>query len=330
MSKQEPPFTIKIEFSEGCNLRCSFCGINGIRSKERTYKFLSLPNAKKIAENILQSGWNSKIECAMHGEPLMNPNHVKLIKLFKTILPDNQLMVSTNSLPLLVGDGGIVHNVIELFDNGLDILVVDCYDVAEKAWSVIKAHDFSGTGIEKTEYPGGPSPNKKFKKGDKRIILIEDLAHAQSEDEVSGGRLGNRIISNHIGAAFPVSNLLPMNKRCARPFRELSIRWNGKVALCCNDWRGEYKCGSVLDEDIVYVWNNKYFESARRMLYDSDRGFAPCNKCDNISFRVGLLPDKLGKKTMPLPNRTTRKYVEEAVSGRSYTSPILRPWEEKK
>ena len=28
---QEPPFCIQFELTEGCNLACSFCGIQGIR-----------------------------------------------------------------------------------------------------------------------------------------------------------------------------------------------------------------------------------------------------------------------------------------------------------
>ena len=33
--RQEAPFTILIEPTEGCNLGCSFCGLRGMREREQ-------------------------------------------------------------------------------------------------------------------------------------------------------------------------------------------------------------------------------------------------------------------------------------------------------
>ena len=42
MRKQQAPFCIKMEFTEGCNLRCNFCGLQGIRAPgEKNYKFMT-------------------------------------------------------------------------------------------------------------------------------------------------------------------------------------------------------------------------------------------------------------------------------------------------
>lgn len=326
--KQHAPFTIKVEMTEGCNLRCTFCGVLGIREKAGDYKFLEVSTAKKIAKQIAQAKWNSKLEFTMHGEPLMNPNATEIVQTFRKYLPDNQIMVSTNSAPLLKPPG-IRERVKALFDAGMNILVVDCYDVVEKVWS--KIPDLCGDLAILTKYPKeGQSPNRRYPKKQRRIIMIEDLAHANTQEHTKDGRprLGtsNRSINNHCGAGGPEIRE-PLEKRCARPFRELTTRWNGAIAICCNDWRGDFKCGTVHDSTLLEIWHGPAFTAVRKALYHADRNFKPCDICDDTSWRPGLLPDPVGKETLPKPKQRDWDAIERATKGKSYTLPVLRPWE---
>ena len=59
--KQEPPFAIQVELTEGCNLFCKFCGIRGIRKKPNECKFMSLECSKNIAKQIGATKWGSRI-----------------------------------------------------------------------------------------------------------------------------------------------------------------------------------------------------------------------------------------------------------------------------
>jgi len=81
--QQGNPYCIQVELSEGCNLRCSFCGLNGIRGKENNYKFMTLETAERVASDMKEYGWNSRVEFAMHGEPTMNPHFVEIIAIFR-------------------------------------------------------------------------------------------------------------------------------------------------------------------------------------------------------------------------------------------------------
>ena len=68
--KQESPFCIQVEMTKGCNLQCTFCGINGFQDKPNSnFNFVTLGTAERIAEEIAFAGWTSRIEFAMHGEP---------------------------------------------------------------------------------------------------------------------------------------------------------------------------------------------------------------------------------------------------------------------
>ena len=99
----------------------------------------------------------------------------------------------------------------------------------------------------------------------------------------------------------------------------MSIRWDGNIAICCNDWVGEYKCGNIMKQPLDEIWQNEAFYSARQKLYYGMRDFGPCKGCDNTTLRNGLLPDRMGKKTLPGPDEYTDKHIEKALEGRPYT-----------
>jgi len=309
--KQEPPFAIQIELTEGCNLFCKFCGIRGIRNKPHRYKFMSLEYSKNIAKQIRKANWQSRIEFAMHGEPTMNPRLLEIIKVFRFYLPRNQLTILTNGVGLLLPTPN--NKVKRLFSNGINIIGIDDYKnnpFSKKIKSEVKGE----------EYPGCDSPHKKFSITTKKVIYIKDI-----QDAGSGG---HSVLNNHCGCAFP-QLLSPMKKRCAKPFRELSIRWDGKIAICCNDWRGHYYCGEVEKGGCLEsIWNGKEFNIARKLLYDKNRNFIPCKWCDAISYRVGLLPDKMGKTDLPKPTKKEIKWINNhSTLDETMSNVVKRPWE---
>ena len=86
---------------------------------------MTLKLARRIARNIADIGWTSRIEFAMHGEPTMNPELAEIINVFWTYLPpENQLMVTSNGAGLA---GSPVKSVNALFHAGLNILALDDY-----------------------------------------------------------------------------------------------------------------------------------------------------------------------------------------------------------
>jgi len=333
MNKQEPPNAVQIELTEGCNLACSFCGIAGIRDNKAKgpegkhgknsspFKFMSLALADELATQIAEAGWTSRIEFAMHGEPTMNPDATEIIKVFRKHLPKNSIMMTSNGGGLMRG-GNSYHNMKNLFSAGLNALVLDDYehaDFVKKIYGAIPSiHTKEDFDVYFYPMERKGNPHQRRKPTEHALILCGDIVEASK---------GNHsLLNNHCGNAFPPSDVA-VEKRCAKPFREMSIRWDGNVALCCNDWRGYYKCGSVLDHLIHKIWNNALFRAARRKLYHKQRDFGPCKGCDATSYRVGLLPDKMGKIELPKPTKATNAAVQRALVGDPYTKPVLRPWE---
>ncbi len=330
--KQDPPFAVQIELSEGCNLYCDFCGLQGIRTKEeKNFKFMTRNTAKVIAKSIAELGWNPRIEFAMHGEPTMNPDFIKIVRRFRRHLPDQQLMMTSNGGGLL-RPPGIIQNLQDLFDAGLNVFAFDAYEYVKIKDKVDEALEQSYTtdhfggalGWDVYRYPDDPkrSPHNRYGSDARIFIRVKDISKADEGTHSS--------LNNHCGSgSAPLKE--PLEARCAKPFRELSFRWDGSVALCCNDWRGVYKCGNILETSLDDIWQSDEFNAARRFLIRGERGaLSPCNVCDAKSYRVGLLPDKKGKVKLRAPDYTDEEIVEEATQGKALTVAVVRPWEIKK
>jgi Iron-sulfur cluster-binding domain len=310
---QEPPFAIQVEFVEGCNLRCSFCGLNGIRGKENNLKFMHSDTVEVICDGISEANWNSRIEFAMHGEPTLHPSLIPIVDDFRTRLPRHHLMMTSNGGGLLKDPTRLVDALLE----NLNVLALDNYENVNIVSKIIASYKGIHTPIQ---YPsdrrGNPHRKRKYTEHD--LVVVQDISNAAKGTHSS--------INNHCGAGAPLNNEAE-GKRCAKPFREMSIRWDGSIAICCNDWRGVYKIGNVNQTKIYDLWQHPRLQAARRFLYHGQRSFTPCLGCDAISYRPGLLPDHMGKVELPLPTKEDQAIVDQALAGKPYTLPVLRSWE---
>lgn len=338
---QEPPFNVTLELTEGCNLRCSFCAVAGIQEKQgKGYKFMELSTLEKVCSEVAELGWNCRVGFAMRGEPTMHPDYVGMIAATHRLLPRAHITMLTNAGGLLRKPGPAA-NVRALFDAGLAVLGLDNYEgikfvpkVLESIESVSPTKLRSGSqyAIDGTEftfyhYPKDlrGNPHVRRPRGSKTLVCIRDIA-AQDAEEKKGN---HGKLFNYAGVGAPKNDKMA-GKKCHHPFRQIAIRADGKVALCCNSWRGVYVCGDVLTQTIDEIWQGDAFGAAREMLYRGRREFGDCDGCDHRSYRVGLLPDSLGQKTVHRPDAQTARDIERALAKGPLNIPVLRPWEIEK
>ena len=317
--RQQAPFTIQIEPTEGCNLGCSFCGLRGMREKgTKPWYFMTLETAEIIAKKIREANWKSKIVFAMHGEPTLNPNLLKIIKIFRRELPNTLFYIISNGYGIVRNEDYSIKEYISLlFDSGINHILLDNYSDNGDWNKIVSAVQdeipILYLGEDKT--PMFPTDNKR------NIIVLPSIVTTKISFV--------RNLKNHCGAAFPLDDSFN-KKKCAVPFRELSFRYDGNVALCCDDFRGEFSIGNIKDYDrIDDLWNNERFQAARIMLYNGERSFRPCKGCSNVSMRVGLLPDQKGKDKLESISDEVRLFCESVGQEGTLSKIIIkRPWEE--
>lgn len=316
--KQEPPFCIQIELVEGCNLRCPFCGINGIRTAERVYKAMTVKTAEAIASQIAAAGWNCRLEFAMHGEPTMHPDPASIVAIFRKHLPKASMLMLSNGGGLQGREG--LAKIDALFRAGLNTLGLDEYQNVKLVPKIMAEINKLNTPIPVYVYPDNPEGNPHARQSASKRRLI----HIRPIDVSSSGT--HATLNNHAGAGAP-KNLNGQGKPCAKPFRELSFRWDGSTAVCCNDWRGELATGSIHKEGLLGIWHGELMDEARKRLLVGKRDFGPCAGCDAVSYRTGLLPDKMGRATMPKPTSAGLEKLRAACKRKPLTKPVKREWE---
>ena len=313
--RQAPPFCVQIELTEGCNLRCSFCGLNGIRGKDNDFKFMTQDTARTLCRRMRETGdWRPRIEFAMHGEPTAHPELVEMIQLFREELPrECHMMMTSNGY-------GLIKTPTETIDallHSLNVLALDWYENVKLVPKILATY----RGRHKPKrYPADAdaNPHRRRKPDEHDLVIVQDIQKAEKGTHAS--------INNHCGSGAP-KNDHGQGRRCAKPFREMSVRYDGNVAICCNDWRGEYRIGNVVRMPLEQLWNGPAMRAARRKLYHGERDFGPCEGCDALSYRPGLLPDQRGKGTLPRPTELDGRVIASALGRGPLTLPVLRPWE---
>ena len=316
-----PPNAIQLEPVEGCNLRCAFCGIRGIREAgtrdelSGPYKFMTPRTARVMADRLRSAGWHPRLEFAMHGEPTLNAFLPEMIQVISSAAPRSPVLLTTNGIPLL---DEWTTRIVELFEAGCNTIAVDNYRPFRCERAVL---DTRLQDISVYQYPQDGAignPHRRPRRGEYRLILVEDISLATSGT--------HHHLSNHAGCAAPKDPVYK-DRQCALPFRELSIRWDGSVALCCNDWRGTYKVGNIHEMSLHGIWDAPAMNAARRKLYHKQRDFGPCDGCTHLTYRNGLLPDKMGKNTLPEPDAQDASTIRAALSSGTLTPVVLRKWE---
>lgn len=290
--QQDAPFTIQIELAEGCNIHvprsdgtkglCEHCGLNAIRKGPGDYKFMTVETAETVAMQIAAADWNSQLLFAMHGEPSMNPKMVEILAVFRKYLPRAYMVMLTNG-------GGFIKpgRLKAAFDAGINVVAFDDYDDAELVGRV----DFAAGGVPVKHYPADKDANPHHRTKKQYVVVIDDIKTSTK---------GNHsVLNNHAGSGMPPNKDF-WGKKCAKPFRELGIRWDGTVSGCCVDWRNQVEVGNVCETQMLDLWNGPVFNAMRRILIKGDRQEIDlCSGCDHPSYRVGLLPDKYGQVKLP-------------------------------
>jgi len=286
----EPPWTFKIEFSQGCNLRCKFCPVYARPDLQDTSKrrFMEPNLLTKIARSIRDVKHDGRIELTMRGEPTLNPTIEENLVILRRELPLTQIAIFTNGIEILKDP----TKLRRLIDAGINILNIDCYNNTYDRFAKL-ATSHAPPDIEVKDFRQF-SAYKRHPNGHQlRVVnLVPDIGDAARLVAV-------RVIHNNAGNADPISLeknwgikplTQPLAKKCARPFREMVIAWDGRVLICCHDWGDECVLGKIPEQTALEIWYGDFHRDILRSLYRKDRSGAPCHKCDyKGGYRLGFL-----------------------------------------
>ena len=244
--------TIELNITELCNRTCSFCPRHDPEVYPNQKLFMDEYTVQKLATELNASDWYGDIHITGFGEPHTHPHLLEIVQILRTT--SAYIEITTNGDRLIDSD---LRYTKKLFDAGLDMLTVDCYD-GEQQYTKRKSEML-------------------FLKGKWRLRKHYDTGNAQELIEEYG--FNNR--SGIMGGSG-------IQNQCYLPFYKTMIDWNGNVILCCNDWhRKAGNMGNILETSFEECWNSAKLQGIRTELAKGIRR-GVCENCSILGTKFGV------------------------------------------
>ncbi len=283
------PFSIGLELTNHCNLRCLHCA-SGAGISKRDKGFMSKDLFLKIREELADTLFSTVLY--FQGESMMHPGFFEILKLAEGMNPQ----ISTNG-HFLDSDSCVK---LALIHKGEIIVSLD--GLSEESYAAYrKGGDFQKVkkGIENL------AEEIKQKRSRARLVL-QVLVNSYNEHELrdikdfaSGLNARLRLKSMQLIDNDDQAGFLPGNKKfrrysikdgklqrkgsikgaCFRLWTNPVISWDGKVLPCCFDKDAEYIMGDLNSQSFREIWNSESYRAFRTDILHNRAGIEICRNC---------------------------------------------------
>ncbi|MCF7907309.1 MAG: radical SAM protein [Candidatus Omnitrophica bacterium] len=286
------PKYLSIQTTSLCNASCVFCPYKDIKD----VRFKTIMD-RGLYEKVINECSNHKdIECIivyMNNEPLTDPCIVERINYAKDKVPWASVHILTN--------GALLSDDLadKLIDSRLDWIGVSFHGIRKETIERAMGIPYEISLKRITNF----IEKAKAKKNIKNYFMLTFLRHVyltpqEREEAISFWRkLGIERISYFDGPISRASNVTNLPKvyhqgkisGCNSIWADemLHVVEDGKVILCCMDWRREVILGDLNKQSIHEIWNGK-----RRKIWDMIRGTGEvpegflCRRCEEAKQEI--------------------------------------------
>lgn len=237
---------IEIETINRCNGICEFCPVS-VQNEKRDYKEMEWNLFTKIINELSEINYTGKLALFSNNEPFLDETIIEKHKYAREKLPNARIHLFTNGILLSI-------EKLEAILPYLDELVIDNYNQELKLiTSCKKIVEYSQTHPEIV---------------DKVTIVL---------------RKPKEILTSRGGDAPNRNEKISYSKdRCLLPFKQMIVRPDGKVSLCCNDPLGKNTLGDLTKETLTEVWYGNKFSTIRKCIYNGRENWEHCKYCDTF------------------------------------------------
>ena len=284
------PEVFNIELTNSCPMSCVMCPR---RFMKRKVGFMKFELFKKMIDQL--NGYTYAIWLHHFGESLLHPKLKQMIGYAKLKKIKSQLSIN----PVLLTK----TNIKKIKD--LDYLHISLDGTNEETYKKLRGKN--------ADYEQAVSYIKNFLKLKKRpytTVAIIKLKETEKELEDFKKQWKDSGINNieikefttWDGSKKEITSLASdqqfseahkknLQYPCLRPWHRFTVLWDGKVVPCCYDYDAKYVIGSVNEESIKEIWNNKKMQELRRTLTDAD--FTANKLCASCIEGEGAPPSRI-------------------------------------
>lgn len=237
--------SVEIEIINRCNGECSFCPVNRYTDPRRMKK-MDERLFKKIIDELGEMDYTGRLALHSNNEPFLDDRIIEFAKYAREHVRKAFIYLYTNGTLVTL-------NKFKEIIPYLDKMIIDNYN------DQLKLHK----NVQSIH---------RFCRNDK--ILNEKVEiHIRKENEVLYTRGG----------------LSPNNRKrqilhmsCILPYRQMVIRPDGKVSLCCNDPYGTNTLADLNKMTLREAWYSERYEKVRKSLRKGRKYINRCRYCDTL------------------------------------------------
>lgn len=264
--------TIDIETTNFCNRKCIFCP--KYKDERTDIELMPIETLKSIVEQLVEFKFKGRISFTNYGEPMSDVRLPEISRLFRENLITSNIDIHTNGDYIKSSE-----DIIKLLDSGITGIQINIYSENRR--------EFINKIIEETKNIYG-----KEKFDEKNIYdygnKIDIKINLYSIDRTNFCILkGHNKLINRAGNIPWFKKDVSKNTMCANPFRKITIRSNGEVSLCCEDYWNKISLGNINNTKLTDIWESEKFQDIREKLVSGRRDLIPelCAKCDHTTYR---------------------------------------------
>jgi len=233
---------VAIEISSYCNRKCSYCPVS-TETEKIPKMFMEMDLFKKIIKQLQDINFSGSIMYHFFNEPLLDDRLPEFISYVDANLP------KCNSRVFTSGDFLTPQLADSLFDSGLHDMVITDHNIK----------------------PGRVA---------KRIAPILE----KYGDRIKMNRLFDQPLLNRAGTVDIDTKHHELEKKtkgnCTTVYEELNVTYTGDVLLCCSDYHRTKVFGNVKDQNILDIYNDDNYVTARKALISGTPYYDMCQGCN--------------------------------------------------
>lgn len=288
------PYTIAIEPTTSCNLRCPECP-SGLRTFTRKTGMLNPEFYKKIINEI--ASHTHYLTFYFQGEPYLNRNFLEMVNY--AVQKKIYTSTSTNAHYL---DSETARKTVE---SGLDRIIISIDGTTQETYQQYRIGGQLDKVIEGTknildwkEKLKSKTPYVIFqflvvKPNEHEIPEILNLAKELGVDEVKlksaqvyDYKHGNPLIPEKekysrykkmADGSYKLKNTL--ENHCWRMWSGCVITWDGNIVPCCFDKDASYQLGNLKTTSLKSIWKNNDYKKFRAQLISGRNNIDICSNC---------------------------------------------------
>ena len=287
------PYSIAIEPTTACNLRCPHCP-SGLKSFSRNTGKISEENFARYINDIYRT--TAYLTLYFQGEPYLNPKFYELVKYARK----KKIFVATSTNAHFLDE----QRAEKTIASGINQIIISIDGVSQETYEKYRLEGHLDKVIEGTR---NLVEAKRRTRRSQTHIIWQFIVFAHNEHEVEAikkeaQKLGVdevRIKSAQIYDDGNSADWLPKDPKyrrydmdgeklqlkasmtgyCKRLWTNPVVTWDGNVVPCCFDKDAEHQLGNIAEHNFASIWQGEAYQEFRSKIKKGRQNIDICSNC---------------------------------------------------